>query len=270
MFNVLFTLTAPPDPWIAAMFVLTLLGGMIGGLYGLARRTGLPGEATRKLLHMGMGAAMLALPALFATALPVVLLAFVATAVLAALRWVPALRRSLGQVMHGVDRDSYGELCYPAAVAALFVLSGGEPVLYVAPLLLLALADAAAALVGRTYGLWRYAAPDGEKTFEGSLAFWVVAVSSTYLAVLLLTPAAPATALLLALLVGSLTMLLEAVSWKGLDNLFVPLGGLFLLKAGLAMDPTALAVRLAAAVVLLMCVTAYQHRADLRPVTSAE
>lgn len=268
--NILFDLTAPPDPWIAAVLVLTLLGGMIGGLYGLARRTGLPGEATRKLLHMGMGAAMLGLPALFATVLPVVVLAVVATAALAALRWVPALRRSLGQVMHGVGRDSYGELCYPAAVAALFVLSGGEPVLYVAPLLLLALADAAAALVGRAYGEWRYTAPDGEKTFEGSLAFAVVAVSATYLTVLLLTAAAPGTALLLALLVGLLTMLLEAVSWKGLDNLFVPLGGLFLLKAGLAMDPAALAVRLAAAVVLLACLTVYQRRAGLRVVTKYE
>ena len=48
-----------------------------------------------------------------------------------------------------------------------------------------------------------------------------------------------------------LLMLLEAMSWQGLDNLFIPLGGFLLLRVFMTLDALALGTRLAVTIVLL-------------------
>lgn len=225
-----------PAPWIGLVGVPAVLGGALVLLRVWQRRAGAPAELTRKGLHVLMGGVSLLLPLLFDAVWPVALLALVSATAMAALRWVPALRRRLGGVLHGVGRESYGELCFPVAVLVLYVGSGGGGPGYVIPLLLLALADAAAALVGARLGTVRFATLDGTKSLAGSATFFAVALPCIALP-LLGAGLAPAVAVPAALLVGLGATLVEAASWRGLDNLLVPVYGLVALHPILGAAP---------------------------------
>jgi phytol kinase len=208
-------------------------------------------ELVRKLLHIGMGLVTLTLPWLFATNWPVLLLTGGFTLLLAALRFSRPLQRLLGGIIDGVSRRSMGEIYFPVAVGLLFLLSGGDPITFCIPVLILTLADASAALIGKRYGTLRYATSDGEKSVEGSIAFMIVALLSTQIPLLLFTDTGRVESVIIALTLSLLVMLLEAIAWRGLDNLFVPLGAFLLLRSFLTMDASALTARLAIAVGLV-------------------
>ena len=216
-------------PVLGIFGVLALLGLSMAGLrWWQVRRAARP-EVVRKTLHGLMGGVALTFPYVFAACWPVAVLAGVSLALMLAVRWAPPLRRRVGPVLYGVGRRSYGEVCFPVAVCALFALSGGGGPSYTIPLLLLTLADPAAALVGSRRGRLRYATLDGFKSGEGSLAFFLVAVPCV-LVPLLLADVSLAAAALAALVIGGALTFVEAASWRGLDNLLVPLGGFALLR----------------------------------------
>jgi phytol kinase len=127
-----------------------------------------------------------------------------------------------------------GELCFPAAVAVLFVLSRADVLTFSIPILVLTFADPAAALVGMRYGRLRYRVVAGEKSLEGSAAFCVVATACIAIPLLLVLDIQTAAAVTLSMSLALLLTLVEAVSCRGLDNLFVPLAGFLGLKALLA------------------------------------
>src|SRR5262249_18012010 len=149
-------------------------------------------EVVRKLLHMGMGLVTLSFPWLFDETWPVIVLAVLSIALLTSARLVAGLKSSLGSVVSGVARASLGEISFPVGVAVLFVLlihGGAAPfdlraVLYCIPVLLLTLADAAAALIGITYGRLQYPTADGVKSAEGSVAFFACAFFCTHVPLL--------------------------------------------------------------------------------------
>jgi phytol kinase len=252
-------------PWPAIALVVTALLGMLAALRALRVRHSLHPELTRKLAHVGIGLASLSYPWLFREAWPVVLLGALGVLTLLALRHVPMLRGSVGAVVNGVNRSSAGDLYFPIAATGLFLLARGDRVLYSIPILTLALADAVAALVGVFYGHFKYEGAEGEgqKSLEGSAAFLLVAFLATHVPLLLGTDVGRAESLLIGLTVGVLVMILEAVAWRGLDNLFIPFGGFLLLRAFLALDATALVARLAATLAMLGLVLALRRRRTL-------
>src|SRR5262245_34698322 len=151
-------------------------------------------ELVRKLLHMGMGLATLSLPWLFDRAWPVLLLAGISIVALVSLRLVASLKSGLGNVVAGVARASLGEIYFPLAVTVLLLLylyvdtaNPARLILYCVPILLLTLADAAAALIGVAYGRLHYHTTDGQKSAEGSLAFFLCAFLVVHIPVLLFT-----------------------------------------------------------------------------------
>lgn len=179
-------------------------------------------ELSRKAVHVLMGSVSLSLPWLFDRTGPVVLVCAAALGVLLVLRLVPRVRRTVGGVLHGVDRVSYGEICFPVAIAGVFVLSGGDPIRFGIPILILTVADPIAALAGAMLGRTPYATTDGTKSVEGSAAFFVSALCVTYVPLLAAGYPLDAT-LVLSVLTASLSTLAEAVSTHGLDNATIPL-----------------------------------------------
>lgn len=125
--------------------------------------------------------------------------------------------------LHGVGRRSRGAEYYPLAVFLVFVLTPGRPWLYLSAVLVLAVADAFAALIGSRYGVIRYEVEDDTKSLEGSLVFLVIAFLAIHLPTLLLTDLPRPVTVLAALLVAALVTGFEAISLEGADNLFVPL-----------------------------------------------
>jgi phytol kinase len=109
----------------------------------------------------------------------------------------------------------------------------------------------------------RYSTSEGEKSAEGSLAFFVAAFFSVHIPLLLLSPTGRTETLLIALILGLLVMLLEAIAWRGLDNLFIPLGSFVLLQSHLSMSVANLWVRLVVTVVLVMFVLCWRKQTTL-------
>ncbi|MEZ4682041.1 MAG: hypothetical protein R2932_48325 [Caldilineaceae bacterium] len=203
--------------------VLALLA-LLWRVHALGRRHRWQPEWQRKLMHIGLGTTSLTFPWLFDAIWQVGAVCGVGALILVAVRTVPRLRQSVGSVLHDVPRDSPGELLFALAIFLLFALSHATPVAYVLPLAVLTFADTAAALVGSHWGRHRYLVLDGHKSWEGVLAFALVTSGTALVALRLLTPLTWPTLLLLTLTIAGVGALIEAISWRGLDNLLVPLG----------------------------------------------
>lgn len=252
-----------PHPALGIAFVLLALGGLLGGLGWLQRRCPQHPELIRKFLHIGMGTVTLTLPLLFDKNWPVLFLAIVAVAILLIVKWQGVDRAGVHNVVHGVARNSLGEIYFPVAVAVVFVLSAGDRMLFVVPILVLTLADAVAALIGLRYGQTHYRTDEGVKSVEGSLAFFAVTFLSVHLSLLLFSDIGRLETVLIALLIGVLVMLLEAFAWRGLDNLFIPLGSFLLLTVYRDMDAIDLLRRLAVSVGLIVFVIVWRKKTKL-------
>ena len=205
---------------VVAAIVLALL---VGGIGLLARRFAWEPELARKVSHVAVGLACLALPFVFASVAPVLALAAVACGGLLVLRTVPALRARFGCALHGVARRSLGEFAFVGGVALAFVLAHHHFPAYAAAIVTLALGDTAAALVGRRFGRHPYAVGHARKSLEGSAAFFAVAAL-----VCALIPGAVSVAAVAAF--ALVTTLAEALAGDGFDNVAIPLAGLLALR----------------------------------------
>src|SRR5258708_37214677 len=91
-------------------------------------------------------------------------------------------------LLYGVNRHFRGDFCWPFSVALLFSLTHAQPLFYVIPVLILALADAGGAMVGTRYGSARYQTGGGQKRDAGSVAVFLVAFLGASISLFLLTP----------------------------------------------------------------------------------
>lgn len=240
--------------WLA---VSVVLAGLMLGLpliRGLALRSGTAPEVARKAVHVAMGGTCLAFPWIFDRPLPVWILTVIATLLLGILRVVPALRRGIGSAVHGIQRLSYGEVLFAPSVAAVFQGARGDPLLYVIPIAVLTVSDAASALAGTRWGRLRYGCGQGFKTVEGSAIFLVTAFLCVFLPLAGSGHIDRVHALWIALILATLAMMAEGISDRGFDNLVVPLGCFFMLERLLPLDSTALAGRFIAVALLLALV----------------
>lgn len=229
--------------WRDAIFIAAVIIGMLslmGGVRYLGKRYGIGAEMQRKLVHVATGTSALFFPLLFTNALPVFLLIGAALVLMFALR-LPALA-SVGGVLHEVKRESWGEIYLALAIAFTFFRGVNDPILYVLPLLVITLSDTASALVGTTYGQRRFPVEDGSKSLEGVVAFFVVTWLVAMVALLLLTDAPRLNVVVLSFLIAAFCALVEADSWRGLDNLFVPVGAHLLLQQYLTSSSVELVV----------------------------
>lgn len=211
------------NPWLGILVVLVTLVLLMVVCRFICNRLNLNSELTRKSVHMGMGIICAGFPLIFTNLWPVFLLSSLAIGGLTAVRLVPQLRNGIGSSLHGVERFSLGELYFPLSVAVVWFISIDKPVVYCISVLVLALADAVAALIGTNYGQNRYTTKDGYKTWEGSFSFFSVAFFCIHIPLLLFTNTGRSESLLIAALIAILVMILEATAWSGLDNLLIPI-----------------------------------------------
>ena len=168
-------------------------------------------ESRRKAFHMGMGVVMLALPYLFTNFVSVVVLAIVAFMTLYTIKQTK-LKKSLGTVLYGVERKSYGEFFYVVSVLLIFYLSKGDKILFSIPILILTFADKQLATEN-----------EDKKSLEGSFAFFIVAFMATLTPLLLFSEVGRSELLSIALIVGFNIALIEMIASNGNDNLLIPL-----------------------------------------------
>lgn len=217
--------------WIAILAVLALLGASMALLSAWARHRAVPPDAVRKLLHIEMALVTLSFPWLFTSAWPVVVLAAAALAWFRLLRTSACLDERFGYALGAGWRDSKGEIWFVCGACLTFLWTGGEPVAYGIAILVLGLADTAAALVGRRYGLPRRMPGGAAKSVVGSAAFFPVALAVAFAGLHGAAGLPAGEALAAGTLVAAVTTVLEAFSGRGLDNLLVPLGAVASLQA---------------------------------------
>ncbi|MGJ8695272.1 MAG: diacylglycerol/polyprenol kinase family protein [Verrucomicrobiaceae bacterium] len=198
------------------MNILIVIGALLALLL-ITHRLHLSAEGSRKLVHLGMGTICLSFPWLFEDPAHVDLLAALAVISLLLLRW---LKPKIGDVLHRVQRLSFGELLFPVGVAIVFRLSDGSPSTYLPAIGILTFADTAGALIGRRFGKHHYRTNAGQKSLEGSLAVFLVSFLITWASGIhhdLIT------ALLIATVVALVATMAEGVLGAGIDNLLLPI-----------------------------------------------
>ncbi|WP_189003683.1 diacylglycerol/polyprenol kinase family protein [Deinococcus roseus] len=215
--------------------VLLMLVGCMLGLKGWQNRFKPHPELARKLMHIATGLVALTFPALLHDPKAVWLACGLAIVMLLLQKYFKPLK-ALGSVLNSVQRVSLGDVYFLISIALIYQLAP-EPVYFTIPVLVLTLADALAALIGVRYGQTKYFVEQDQKSLEGSAAFFLVAFLSTHIPLLLSDATGRLESLLIAILVGLVVMIIEAISWEGLDNLFIPYGTLVVLRGHVGDSP---------------------------------
>jgi phytol kinase len=177
-------------------------------------------EHTRKVAHAGSGIMALSFPYWFSDVLFVAVLCSTFLLILALTKRSKWLRS-----IHAVKRETYGSTMFPLVVCICFWLYSreGKIVLFYLPILIMALADPAACLVGRRYPILKMYK---SKSLGGSLAFFTVAFVLSMGAFVWLRPTDWHIFLPRCLAIAAACTTAEAVTQKGFDNLSIPLSAL--------------------------------------------
>ncbi len=192
------------------------------------RKKGAKTETTRKFIHFGGAFVTIFFPFILNFHWTVLALAV-------GFAFIMLLTKKSGwlQSVHGVERKSDGAIYHPIAIYTCFLYSQilNQPMFYVISILILAISDALAALVGKSYGANEYLVEVGtRKTIEGSVTFFLTSFLIVHLILLLATQTGRIESVLIALLISIIVTVFEGVSLKGADNLFIPLGTMFILS----------------------------------------
>lgn len=123
--------------------------------------------------------------------------------------------------MTDVGRRTYGDYAYVAGIV-ISALIFDRPFTFIAAVLILALSDGLAGLIGRTFGSHQYAWFGVRKSYLGSAVFFLI-TSFVSWQLLIASQIDPANAALGALIIAIPTTLLESAIGYGLDNFAVPL-----------------------------------------------
>ena len=128
--------------WKSMLLIVAVLFLALVGIKLLDKKFKLNAELKRKAFHMSMGIVMLALPYICTSVLTVGILAVIAILIMIILKNTK-LKNTIGSVLYGVERESFGEIFYTISVFLIFYLSKGNKVLYSIPILILTFADSA-------------------------------------------------------------------------------------------------------------------------------
>lgn len=207
-----------PGDALALLLSYLYVTAILGLGETIRRRAGLPVDFTRKVVHVGVGLWIV----------PTLMLfqdwrwAIVPPATFVLLNLV-SYRTSLVGAMEEADKRNLGTILFPMAFIVLIAWfwPKARPDVVAGGILVLALGDAAAALVGRRLGRHRYRVGGSTRSLEGTGAMVVMSAVALFAATSLFPSAVSVPALLG---VACLAGVLEAVSVWGIDNLVVPVG----------------------------------------------
>ncbi|MBQ0755038.1 MAG: hypothetical protein KBT87_13250 [Gammaproteobacteria bacterium] len=197
-------------------FVLTILACFIAG--DLVRAAGASAEWTRKLVHIGACTSIALYPyfGMNRYQLAVIAAGFAIFLYLVRGTWVT---RSIAYV----ERHSFGEVMMPVSVVITCLLDVNYLV-FMCAYLVLGFSDSLASLVGQHFGRREITFFRSSKTYVGSVAFF-----SSCMIIILLVPWFSGVlswrAFGFFVLLSVMLTLMEAVSQKGTDNLFLPVAG---------------------------------------------
>lgn len=192
-------------------------------LYHLAK---IKAEYTRKLVHIGTGLLTLLFPVLLTDTWEVVLLCSIFFVLL-----LLSLKFRFLKSINNIDRQSSGSTLYPVIIIIVFLfykwmsmqaLAYTPLATFYMPVLIMAVADPAAAIAGNAYKQKQSVATG--KTIAGSLVFFITAnIISAGVFLYTCNACNSLFILLQAAAISVATTITERVSNKGWDNFTIPL-----------------------------------------------
>ncbi len=215
--------------WIFGGIFLSFIGVLIFISELIRKRFKGKPEITRKIVHITTGLFVLITPFVFDSNSPILAIALI---------FIPlnytAVKIELFKSMHATERKSYGTIYYPIAFFILTLLLWDHyKVILITSILILAIADAMAAIVGRNIRQPRRYTFGGEpKSIEGSATMLVFSFIIAFICLNSLSfidsiHVSVAHSIWFALITAVIASACESVSYKGSDNLTVPLGAAF-------------------------------------------
>ncbi|MFO7999984.1 MAG: phosphatidate cytidylyltransferase [Marinilabilia sp.] len=194
------------------------------------RRLKIKGEITRKFAHFSATLATIPFPYIFPTHWYVLVLAFLFFIALL----VTQSGRQLKSI-HDITRKSMGSYLLPLAIYATFLISCllENKFLYILPMLILAICDPMAAILGinikKHNGRIKIREYKMEKTWLGTAAFMVTSFVISLIALFFHREVFDLKTFWLALGIAFISTLAELFSWRGSDNLSIPLSVILML-----------------------------------------
>ncbi len=179
-------------------------------------------EVIRKILHIGSGIGGLTLPFIFEKKSSVIILGAVFLVLLISIRIVKHNVIGFKKVLETKNRKTFGDIYFIISIMGLWLVSSDDKVMYALPLIILMFSDAFAALIGEFYSKYKFNTGFGVKSIEGSVTFFLTTYFICINFFLFFSDIESINIVLVSLLLSILTMILEIISWNGLDNLFVP------------------------------------------------
>lgn len=223
-------------------------------LGALAFRLGMPSESARKTVHIVSGLVAAIAPALFAREqiLAGVFLLGALLPIGASLGWFTGVIR--------VGRSIVGPLWFVAAYGLLVTVEERHAFI-AAPMLVLAVGDAAASLVGSRWGYAKIIGSNG-RTWLGSFTFAVCALACSTGVMLVIGAMDPWFALTAALAVALGCAAAEAISFSAMDNFLTPVAAYaILLLVDLWPETTSTNTSLGIQLLLCVAIAWYARRA---------
>ena len=145
-------------------------------------------------------------------------------------------------------------------------VSSEDKIMYSLPLIILMFSDAFAALIGEFYSKYKFDTGFGTKSVEGSVTFFLTTYFICINFFLFFSNIKSINIVLVSLLLSILAMILEMISWNGLDNIFVPLFVYLFLKLNLYLTARELMYKLWVIVMLLIIIILNRKKTTLTKV----
>jgi len=194
------------------------------------RRLGLKGEITRKFAHFTATLSTVTFPYIFSNHWYVMVLAVIFFLLLFISRNGTQLKS-----IHDIERKSIGSYLLPLSIYITFLISNlnDNKFMYILPIMILAVCDPMAGILGinlkkNNHKIKIFGIQTG-KTVLGSGSFLLSGFIISIIALYFNRMVFDLKTFWLALAVAVVSTLAELVSWRGSDNLFIPLSVLLML-----------------------------------------
>jgi dolichol kinase len=188
------------------------------------RRLKIKGEFTRKFAHFTATLAVVPFPYIFTSHWYVLVLASLFCAVLFITHQIKQLKS-----IHDIERKSIGSYLLPLSIYVTFLISdlSDDKFIFMLPMLILAISDPMAAILGINIvnynGKIKIFGRKLSKTYLGSGAFFVSSFIISLIAFYFHFKVFDLKTFWLALIIAVTGTLAELISWRGSDNLTIPL-----------------------------------------------
>lgn len=215
----------PQSDWFHLLLLSLIIFILIAVSEIVRRFLHWPQEATRKMVHISVGILLLLTPLLLKTSLPLLTIA----AFFTIFNFI-AVRKNLLPGIH-IERDNLGTVYYALSFFLLiFIFWEDYKIVIIASMMIMAVGDASAAIVGKTVKKPKYyCLVRDRKTVQGSLTMFLVSLIVVFVTFLLYPAFLSAVddsiflLFIFAVITAIVATAAEALGDKGNDNLTVPL-----------------------------------------------